>query len=194
MKIEISDITQMRYEEFLQFKMLGNPNYVFDIIFPDTMSLHMETIQIWMEKIDAFPIYFCIQIINIHTNDFELICNENSLDFEYIGKCENLKVAILEILNSESFSVLFPFIKLTGSMEDLVFWSSRRDCFSVDKKRRPRGLFDLVNINFDVETTVFSLIQAGTLLEVYSNSSFFNSYEDIVNSLPDFSIPIKSEE
>lgn len=79
-------------------------------------------------------------------------------------------------------------------MEDLVFWSSRRDCFSVDKKRRPKGLFDLVNINFDVETTVFSLFQAGTMLEVYSNGSIFNSYEDIVNSLPDFSISIKSEE
>lgn len=82
----------MRYEEFLQFKMLGNPNYVFDIIFPDTMSLHMETIQIWMEKIDAFPIYFCIQIINIHTN----ICNENSLVLNILENTKILRFLFLK--------------------------------------------------------------------------------------------------
>lgn len=62
--------------------------------------------------------------------------------------------------------------------------------------RRQRGVFDLipVNINFDVETTVFSLTQSGLMLEVYSNSSLFNSYQDVVISLPDFLIPIELKE
>ncbi|HWK22177.1 MAG TPA: hypothetical protein VNS08_04000 [Ureibacillus sp.] len=196
MKIEISIIPQMQYEEFLRFKMIGSPNSVFDIHFPDMMDMHMETIRIWMEKINAFPIYFCLQITNVFTSDFELICNNNSLNYQYIGKYDSSKVAILEIFNSESISVIFPFIELISSMEDLVLWSSRKNCFTVDKKVRQNGVFDLipVNTNFDDETTVFSLIQSGLVLEVYSNSSLFYSYEDIVNSLPDFLIPIKMNE
>lgn len=196
MKIEISEISQTQYEEFLRFKMIGSPNSVFDIHFPDMMDIHVETLQIWMGKIDAFPIFFCLEITDIFTSDFELTCNKYSLKFKYIGEYDGSKVAILEILNNESFSVIFPFIKLISSMEDLVLWSSRKNCFTVDKKVSQRGVFDIipVNINFDDETTVFSLIQSGLVLEVYSNSSLFYSYEDFVNSLPDFLIPIKLNE
>lgn len=196
MKIEISESPYMKYEESILFKMIGSPNSVFDIHFPDLMGMHMETIRNWMEKIDAFPIYFCLQITDIFMSDFELTCNKNSLKFNYIGEYSGSKVAILEILNGESFSAIFPFIKLSSSIEDLVFWSSRKNCFTVDKKIRQRGVFDLipVNIKFEDETTVFSLIQSGLVLEVYTNSSFLNSYEDIVNSLPDFVIPMKLNE
>jgi len=196
MKIEISEISHMQYEEYLQFKMIGRLNSVFDIHFPDIMDMPTETIGIWMEGVDAFPIYFCLQITDVFTSDFELTCNKNDLNFEYIGEYDGSKVAIVKILNSESFSAVFPLIKLIGSMEDLVFWSSRKNCFTVAKKVRQRGVFDLipVNINFDDETTVFSLIQSGLVLEVYSNSSLFYSYEDMVHSLPDFLIPIKLDE
>ena len=58
----------------------------------------------------------------------------------------------------------------------------------MDNRLRQRGIFDLipVNISFDVDTIVFSLTQSGLVLEVYSNSPFH-----IVNSLPDFLIPIQ---
>lgn len=196
MKIEISDISQIQYEEFLPFKMIGRPISVFDIHFPDMMDMDMETIRIWMEKINAFPIYFCLQITDVFKSDFESTCINNSLKYQYIGEFEGSSVAILEILNSRSFSVIFPFIKLISSMEDLVFWSSNKNCFTVDNKVRQNGLFDLipVNINFNDETTVFSLIQSGLVLEVYSNSSLFYSYGDIVNSLPNYLVPINLNE
>ncbi|MFJ7738833.1 hypothetical protein ACIQ2D_21230 [Lysinibacillus sp. NPDC097287] len=193
MKIEISKIPQMKYEEFLRFKMKGSPNSVFNIYSLDTMGIHMESIGIWMKKIDAFPIYFCLEITD--TSDFELICHQNSLKFEYIGEHYGSKVAILEILNSESFSVIYPLIKYIGNIEDLVFWSSRKNCFTVEKRRSQIGLFELVtvNMNSDDETTVFSLTQAGLTLQVYSTSPSFDSYEDLVKSLPEFTIPINGE-
>ncbi|MEL3962349.1 hypothetical protein MKZ01_14005 [Lysinibacillus endophyticus] len=196
MIIEISEISQMQYEKFLRFKMIGSANSVFNIHFPDIIDMDTETIRIWMSNINAFPIYFCIQITDSFTRDFEFTCNTNSVKFKYIGEYDGSKIAIFEILDSESFSVIFPFINLISSMEDLVFWSIKKNCFTVDKMRRQRGVFDLipVNINFDVETTVFSLTQSGLMLEVYSNSSLFNSYQDVVISLPDFLIPIELKE
>lgn len=196
MKIEISDISHMQYEDDLQCKMIGSPNSVFDVHFPEKIDMPTETIRIWMEGVDAFPIYFCLQITNVSKSDFELTCNKNDLEFEYIGEYDGSKVAIVKVLNSESFTAVFPFIKLIGDMEDLVLWSSRKNCFTVDKNVRQRGVFDLipVNINFDNETTVFSLIQSGLVLEIYSNSSLFNSYEDLVHSLPDFLLPIQLDE
>lgn len=195
MKIEISEISQMQYEEFLRFRMIGSVSSVFEFNFPET-DIDTATIQIWMQNISAFPIYFCLQITDSFTSDFELTCNTNTLKFKYIGEYNGSKVAILEILDSESFSVIFPFINLISSMEDLVFWSIKKNCFTVDKMIRQRGVFDLipVNVNFAGETTVFSLTQSGLMLEVYSNSSLFNSYQDITKSLPDFVIPIELKE
>lgn len=168
--------------------MIGSPNSIFAIHFPGMDNIHMESIQSWMEKIEAFPICFCLQITDSFKRDFELTCNQNHLTYKYIGEYDGAKVAILDILNNESFSIIFPFINLISSMEDLVFWSIRKDGFTVDNRLRQRGIFDLipVNITFDVDTIVFSLTQSGLVLEVYSNSPFH-----IVNSLPDFLIPIQ---
>lgn len=196
MKIEISEISEMQYEKFLRFKMIGSANSVFEINFPDRIEMDTEALQIWMKNINAFPIYFCLQIADSFTSDFELTCNINNLKYKYIGEYDGSKVAILKILDSKSFSVVFPFINLISSMEDLVFWSIKKNCFTVDKMIRHRGVFDFIplNIDFDEETTVFSLAQSGLILEVYSNSSIFKSYQDIVKSLPDFLIPIEVEE
>lgn len=194
MKIEISDISQQQFEEFFQYKWIGRPDAIFDIYFPDVMD--METISLWMEKIDAFPIYLCLQITDIFTSDFELLCNKKHFAFQYIGEFDGSKVAILDILNRASFSAIIPLIEVISSMEDFVLWSFKKNVFSVDPQICQRGLFDLIpiNINFDAETTVFSLIQSGLLLQIYSNHSSLRSYDHIINSLPNFLVPIRVEE
>lgn len=133
MIIEISEISQMQYEKFLRFKMIGSANSVFNIHFPDIIDMDTETIRIWMSNINAFPIYFCIQITDSFTRDFEFTCNTNSVKFKYIGEYDGSKIAIFEILDSESFSVIFPFINLISSMEDLVFGLLRRTALQLIK-------------------------------------------------------------
>jgi len=193
MKIEISDISQQQFEEFFHYKWIGRPDAIFDIYFPDVMD--MEMISLWMEKIDAFPIYLCLQITDIFKSDFESLCNKNHFMFQYIGEFDGSKVAILDILNRASFFAIIPLIEVISSMEDLVLWSFKKNVFSVDPQIRQRGLFDLIpiNINFDAETTVFSLIQSGLLLQIYSNHSSLRSYDHIINSLPNFLVPIRVE-
>jgi|GEM_PF-5205106 len=194
MKIEISDISQQQFEQFFQYKGIGRPDAIFDIYFPDVMD--METISLWMEKIDAFPIYLCLQISDNFTSDFELLCNKKYFAFQYIGEFDGSKVAILDILNRASFAAIIPLIDVISSMEDFVLWSFKKNTFSVDPQIRQRGLFDLIpiNINFDAGTTVFSLIQSGLLLQIYSNHSSLCTYDHIINSLPDFLVPIRVEE
>ncbi|WP_409369154.1 hypothetical protein [Lysinibacillus sp. 38-6] len=192
MKIEISNISQQQSEEFFQYKWIGGrPDAIFDINFPDVMDI--ATISLWMEKIDAFPIYLCLQISDINTRDFELLCNKNHLTFHYIGEFDGSKVAILYILNRASFSAIIPLIDLISSMEDFVLWSFKKNVFSVDPQIRQRGLFDVIplNICFNAETIVFSLSQSGLMLQIYSNHSSLRSYNHIINSLPDFLVPIR---
>lgn len=93
-----------------------------------------------------FQLFFVFKITDINTSDFELTCINNSLKFQYIGEYNGSKVAILEISNSEMFSVIFPFMDLISSMEDLVLWSSTKNCFTVDKKVRQNGVFDLIPV------------------------------------------------
>jgi len=170
-------------EALCWFETIGDVTNVYSLYF----YKQEEILPAWMEVMDAYPIYFCIQVADGFEDGLEECCYKHGIDFYIRRQFANADIYGVVIKNKQQFIYLFPFVELIKTMEDIVLWSTKKDCFTVDEKKKTDGILDFpINVHFDKDTTVFNFCMCGLNLMVLTNEPIFESFATIKKSLPDF--------
>lgn len=81
-------------------------------------------------------------------------------------------------------------------MDDIVLWSTQKDCFLVGDELKNRSGFTLVPIDIILQEghTVYYLPYAGTSLTIFSNDLKFFTFKNLSSFLPSSVISILDNE
>ncbi|MFF3099971.1 hypothetical protein [Viridibacillus arvi] len=185
------------WKESIPFDMNANISYVYDCYFPESDGMPIEVLSLWMRQSQPFPLYFCVQVEESFVEMFE----ETSVQHK-IKQCTSKQfkngylVAIIEVINSEQFCGIFPLFKVLSCMDDIVLWSTQKDCFSVGDELKNKLLFTFVPIDINLQEghTVYYLPNAGTSLTIFSNDLKFSTFKNVSSLLPSSVVPILDNE
>lgn len=176
------------------FDMNTSTSYVYDCFFPESDGMPIEELSLWMEESDSFPLYFCLQVEKSFVEMFE----ETNVQHK-IKQCTRKQfkngylVAVIEVINSEQFEGIFPLLEVLSSMDDIVLWSTDKDCFSIGNELRTKSdFFTLIpiDINLKESHTVYYLPNAGTYLTIFSNDLRFATFSSMSSLFPSSLVPI----
>jgi len=197
LKVEIGYLPTKYYNSkpdecgFFSFAYEGIPQYVF------TMGTYLPKwdehfAPLWMNTLQAFPLYFCAAVPAYWTDEFNHLCRETKVASNVLSNIGDKFIFVTEIQNEEQLRQLFPFYITVGSGNDLVLWSTNEDVFHVEPRETREGERETsVVVTFGEETSVFWIGYDGTSLAVLSNHASFSTYDRIVHNLPEF---VTSEE
>lgn len=181
------------WKESIPFDMNPNISYVYDCYFPESDGMPIEVLSLWMRESQSFPLYFCVQVEESFVEKFEQTSVHHKIKQCMSRQFKNgYLVAIIEVINSEQFCGIFPLLKVLSCMDDIVLWSTQKDCFLVGDELRDESLFTQVPININLQEghTVYYLPNAGTYLAIFSNDLKFSTLKNISSLLPSSVVPI----
>ncbi|MGM0877978.1 MAG: hypothetical protein ACQEWV_25445 [Bacillota bacterium] len=198
MKVEIGYYPEYFYSSqpdaggFFPFDIEEKPLYVLSIGGFYLPESNTNFVLSWMDRIKAFPIYFCAEIPSYWKEDYEELCQKWNIDYKYLSNNPNLSVSVTEIKNANQFREIFPLFISIGSCNDLVTWSTNKDIFRVEE-RQWKGNWEgeAVVVKIDKEMSVFWIGYDGDYIVVLSNNTNFSTYETICETLPPIVKPIK---
>ncbi|WP_044640045.1 hypothetical protein [Risungbinella massiliensis] len=179
---------------YFPFAIDGNPQYVFSMDGFYLPESDENFLPLWMEQIEAFPIYFCSEIPLYWKEDYEELCNKSNIEYKYLLTNHKLIVSVTDIENINQLREILPIFLSIGSSNDLVVWSTQ-DVFRVEK--RPwQGILegkirDSVVVKIDKDVCVFWIGYDGDSIVVLTNNTKFSTYENICNTLPEIIKPLE---
>jgi len=145
---------------------------LFNIIF-DFDLLHMDEnfLGEWMESIEGYPLYFCIEIFSFE-KQFDKFCKEYSFNPKTIIGNEDFR--ILEVSNKDKFRELLNIVLTMASSGRIAFWVTKNNIFSNNNHNEIQIIEgqSLFSIGHDCESIV-----------VLSNDNKFKNEEEIINYL-----------
>ena len=198
----ICQIYQSSREEWeTPFGMNRNISYVYDFYFPEADGMPIEELSLWMRESQSFPLYFCVQVQESFAEMFEETTVQHKIK-QYVSKRfkNGYTAAIIEVDNSEQFCGIFPLLKVLSSMDDIVLWSTQKDCFTIgdNLRKRKSNLFTFTLLPIDIHLqeghTVYYLPNAGVFLAVFSNDLRFSTFKSVSSLLPSSVTPILDNE
>lgn len=177
---------------FFPFALEGETNYAFDISGSDFYlpECNDEFILLWMKKVNAFPIYFCAEILHFWQEKFEQDCNASNIPYSCIGSDKERSIFISEIDNEEQLKAIFPFYISLGASNELVVWSSNKNVFSLEKREWTGNLEGVIRetviVKMEADTSIFWIGYDGSSIVIVSNQPQFSTYEKTIQTFPEF--------
>ncbi|KAA0966920.1 hypothetical protein FQ087_12100 [Sporosarcina sp. ANT_H38] len=194
---EIQQMFKKDWENYIRFDLNSNNPYVYDCYFPESNEMPFETLSVWMENIKAFPIYFCVQVTEGFLEVFDEKVTQHQIRKCFTQRFEgDCNVVILEVQNSKEFSGIFPLLQVISGMDDIVLWSTKKNCFFIGDTMKGKGWFSDIPglVNLEDGITVYSLPHAGTILRIFSEDINFSTFEKVCSLLPLNIRPIQDNE
>lgn len=193
MNCQIDQSSMEAWEESIPFDMNTDVSYVYECYFPESDGMPIERLSLWMQKSQSFPLYFCVQVGESFVEMFEETSTQYKIK-QYSRKQFNngYSVVIFEVTNHEQFCGIFPLLKVLSCMDDVVLWSTQKDCFSVgdELKNKLGWIFVPIDIHLQEGHTVYYLPYAGTALTIFSNDITFSTLEKVCSLFPSSIVPI----
>lgn len=175
-----------------RFVIEGNPKYIIDI-YRSILEWNENFLPLWMEKISAFPIYFCAEINSDWLDEYEDTCRNMNMNFSYLSTGRRFSVIITEVKTMAQLKKIFPYFITIGCANELVLWSTNQNVFRIEPGKK-KGFFkefvaNTVVVNMENNATVFWIGYDGDFLSVFSNHESFSTYENLCSTLPSFVNP-----
>lgn len=196
MQIEIGFFPKHYYSSkpqvggFFPFAIDGRIEFVFDLMgfyLPESNEVF---IPLWMENLNAFPIYFCTDIPYYWKDDYEQICKEYQIRYKFLAHSHQMSVAVTEVKSPEQFRVIFPVFITLGSGNDVVVWSAKKDVFSFEPREwtgeMEGAVMKTIVAKLESNMSLFWIGYDGNSIAVISNNPDFSTYEKIRNTMPAF--------
>ncbi|QPC45855.1 hypothetical protein [Mangrovibacillus cuniculi] len=183
------------------FALTSDPSYVLKVDRTYLPEINSDFFPLWMKNIKAYPLYICAEFPLDMLDEFENECKELVISNRCL-KSKDYSLVVTEIKNELQFRELFPYYITIGFGIGLVLWSTNKDIISVVKREWKGGsnkgyrkgkhkplIEDTLVVDLDEETSIFWIGYDGDNFVVISNRSSFSTYEQIVQTLPDFVVP-----
>ena len=175
------------------FALDGETNYVLDISGFYLPECTDEFLPVWMTNIQAFPIYFCTEVLDFWQAEFEQLCTASNISYNCIRSDKGRLTFISEIKNEAQLKAIFPFYISLGTINELVVWSNDKNVFSLDK-REWRGKWagdirETVVVKMEANTSIFWIDYDGNSIVIVSNQTQFSTYEKTAQTFPEFVSP-----
>lgn len=182
---------------FFPFGLEGQSRYVFSAFLVECAINLSEFISSWMVNLNYFPIYFCAKFAEYYEEDFKFYCKKARVECSYVLTENNTYTAITEILNEDQLKTMVDFYSRIGSNNEIVLWSNKINAFNRGKRtwsgNAEGEVLDTIIVNIEDATSVFWINYDGTSIDIISNESFFSTYEEIIQTLPNEINPIECE-
>ncbi|MGG0657261.1 hypothetical protein [Rummeliibacillus pycnus] len=199
MEIEVGYFPKSYYDSnpeaggFFPFALEGTTPYVFSIDSLDEAVCDRNLISWWMKNIKSFPLYFCSEIPSYWKDEFEQTCKEFNISCRYLTKKKKRSVLVAEIQTEKQFQEIFPIYFSLGSENELALWSTKKDIFSVEKRKWKGNwgneIAEAIVVKVEDDTSIFWIGYDGDDIVIISNQSHFSTYEKIIKTFPEFVVP-----
>ncbi|MBQ0138081.1 MAG: hypothetical protein KBT36_02195 [Kurthia sp.] len=201
MKVEIGYLSKSYYMNnqpdaggYFPFVLEGNTSFIVDFGGVDLYDQLEGFLKIWMNKLKALPIYFCVEIYEFDREDFENHCRSLHISYEYLMENDQSLICLSKIETEKQLQTMLPFLIGVGlTMNNLVLWAIHKNVFRLEKREwigNLRGFVqETVIVNMASDTTVFWLGYDGDSINAISNQPDFQTYKKVVETLPDFVEP-----
>jgi len=196
LKVEIVYIPKYSYSVnpeaggLFPFGLVEAPSYVFSLDNFYLPECNENFVPLWMENIQAFPIFFCIECTKFWWKDYEKECLKNNIEYKQIYSKSGRIISVATVETLSQFKGIFPLFISMGASNELVMWSTNKDIFLIEE-RTWRGYWEgkkseIPVVNFEKGNTLFWIGFDGHSIVGLSNNSFFSSFENICKTLPSF--------
>lgn len=179
---------------FFPFALNGETNYVFAISEFDLRECGNELVPSWMTHAKAFPIYVCAKVLDFWEDEFEQHCSASNIQSDCIGRGKDYSFFVSEIENETQLKAIFPYYIMLSIANELVVWSSKKNVFSLEKPEWTGEVYKgvirkTVVVTMEADTSIFWIGHDGDFIAVISNQSTFSTYEQTIQTFPDFVVP-----
>ncbi|WP_299094241.1 hypothetical protein [uncultured Metabacillus sp.] len=182
---------------FFPFAIEGTTKYVFDISNIYLPKCDENWLPLWMEKLKAYPIYFCAQIPSYWKEEYVLTCKKSNIGYRNLFDTDQFSVLVTQVEGDKQFRKVIPFFISLGSGNDLVLWSMSKDVFSIEKRKWKGNwkdkIAEAVIVKIEGDTSIFWIGYDGDSIAVISNNPQFSTYEKICRTFPEFINPTQCE-
>lgn len=196
MKLEICYIPKKYYDVdpeaggLFPFGMVEAPSYVLSLDNFYLPECDENFVPVWMENIQAFPIFFCIDFTKFWRKDYEEECLKNNIKYKYIYSKSDRVISVATVETISQFKGIFPLFISMGCSNELVMWSTNKDIFFIEE-RTWRGYWEgkreeVPVVNFDKGKTLFWIGYDGDSVFGLSNEKVFSTFDNICETLPSF--------
>ncbi|MGE6515799.1 hypothetical protein [Lysinibacillus sphaericus] len=128
-----SEIVQ-DYFEAMPFVIGNAPQILIDIFGFYLPECDENWFPIWMNKINGYPLYFCIAVEDYIRKEFDSLCVQYA--FVPQGLDEEGKIKIIEVTNAEEFKHIFSLAITISCAGQLVMWATNKNIFLKTKSLR----------------------------------------------------------
>lgn len=190
MNIEIELLTAHELRNLVPLDYSGKIQYSY-VIQPTEEPHLMNTILAFgNDPFKCLPLFFFLDISNFF-EPLTIECAKHGVTYEELGEYRNSKFVILSIEDAAALVAIFPIIKFLMIAEDFVMWSSDKESLKwmdeVSFKYR-FSRYPPITMQFEKSTTVFSPIECGIGLTLYSNEDQFYSAKEIEKHFKSFKV------
>ena len=168
------------------FIMNESINSVYSIDVPKIGLMPVDVLNSWMEKSGSFPLYVCVGVIYPIIDEFEETRKQFGIKQCISKQIKDYMVSLIEVTNGNQFNGIFPLLHMISGMDDLVVWSTDKDCFFIGDDYIRRDCFKQLPIHSTVRDghTLYHLPSGGTSLHMYSNDVNLATFSSLSKSLP----------
>ena len=188
----ICDIYKHGVDEWKKWKPLNlfimneSINCVYSIQVREIGLMPRDVLTNWMKKSESFPLYICVGAISSIMDEFEEARKQFGIKQCISKQIKDDIVSLIEVTNDAQFNGIFPLLHMISGMDDLVAWSTDKDCFFIGNDYIRRGWFKQLPIHNTVREghSLYYISSGGTNLCVYSNDVNLATFSSLSKSLP----------
>lgn len=197
MNIEIGYFPKSYYKSktpdaggFFPFVLEGNVRTVVDFTALSETEGFIQFIQKWMKQVEVFPIYIYSEIPNDHQEEFAEDCKIAGVSPICLAHLKEDAIFVVDIHDEQQFKRMMPFFFMLAQGNETVVWTAEQNNVTIEKRvwsgnlkgeRRETIVFQMA-----AHTSVYWIGYDGDGIVAISNDPRFESYEQLIETLPEF--------
>lgn len=154
-------------------------------------SFESSFLEEWFHRLQAFPLFVCIEVNRYDEVEFEALCQSCSITYNDLTPLADKRFIVAELKHAEDFQRLYSYIHPHASWNDLVIWSTKPNVFRIEYRthyysERPEKT---VIVSMQENMSVFAFSYDADVVNVVSNQPFFETADHLFQTLPDLVVP-----
>lgn len=86
----------------------------------------------WFHRLQAFPLFVCIEVNRYDEEEFEALCQSCSITYNDLTPLADKRFIVVELQHVTDFQHLYSYLHSHASWNDLVIWSTKPNVFRIE--------------------------------------------------------------